>query len=104
EGGAAGGEIGVDAELVVDAGESGVDGRRFGLALGGIGFSAEGGVFGYGDDDPAGGVVCILRSQRTGGTENEQAEGCEEQFCFSELAKRHDETVVRGSQHRLYLT
>jgi hypothetical protein len=77
EGGAAGGEIGVDAEVVIDAGEGGVDGRRFGLAFGGIGFHAEGAVFGDGDDYPARGMVCILRSQRLGWTESEQAQGCE---------------------------
>src|SRR6266481_2137666 len=46
EGGAAGGEIGVNAEVVVNAGERGVDGRRFWFALGGIRFHAEGAVFG----------------------------------------------------------
>jgi hypothetical protein len=79
ERGAAGGEIGVDAKIVVDARECGVDGRRFGFAFCGIGFHAKGAVLRNGDDHPAGGVAGILREQRPGGTESEQADACEQQ-------------------------
>jgi len=104
KGGAAGCEVGVHAEIVVDASECGVDGRGFGFALGGIGFHAQGAVFRNRDNYPAGRMVCVLRFERTGGAKCEHAECCEEQSCFLERAGRHNETAVRGKSHRLYLT
>jgi hypothetical protein len=60
EGGTAGGEIAIDPEIIVDASESGINGRRFGIALGGVGPVTQGTVVVYGDDHPSGGVRNIL--------------------------------------------
>jgi hypothetical protein len=60
EGGTPGRELAVYAEIVVDASESGVNGWRFGIALGWVGPVLEGAVVVDGDDHPSGRVRNIL--------------------------------------------
>ena len=63
--GAAGGKIAVDAQVVIDARERGINGRAFRFALGRIGFCVQRSIVADGDDHPAGRVRCSLRGSTT---------------------------------------